>query len=111
MTETTQQASVEKTVNVILRGIHIGSAFTPGRYPFTYAYDFYRSHPEFFGESDGTLLSRGETSQRVKDYAERTGQDHTQVLIALADGYLGEWNIQASTTDRMAALKDKNITL
>ena len=82
-------------------------AFTPGRYPNTYAYDFYRMHQDDFPDPPEFPVPRAVASRFIQQYAERTGQDLQAVLIALADGYLVEANVTASLQQRLDALADK----
>src|SRR5690606_20865760 len=65
--------------------------FTPGRYPYTYAYDYMRSHADEFdlrppkGEQ---WLSRGDCAAAFRD-----NPDKDAICVLLADAYLREHNI------------------
>lgn len=70
-------------------------AFIPTRYPYTYAYDFVRSHhdivpPEILKDSNG---SRSETSAVVERWANSLGLDENDVCKVFADAYMAEYNI------------------
>jgi len=70
-------------------------AAIPGRYPYTYAYDFLRSNASVFGIPEG--LSRAEAARLLRDRlgAPDDGSpdpEVEQVCKALADAYLRENN-------------------
>lgn len=76
-----------------------------GRYPFTYAYDFFRAHADKFGVDRGEWTSsRAEASQKVKEYAAATGQNLADVLVALAEGYIEEHHERATHFEKVDAL-------
>lgn len=67
--------------------------FIPTRYPYTYAYDFVRSHPhmvpaEIADRHPDFRSSRAETSGLVKDWCESTGVNRERFSYNLADAYL-----------------------
>lgn len=76
--------------------------FVATRYPFTYAYDFARQHPKVIGL--GSIGSRGEASAAITVYAQATGQNRGDVVIALANGYLSENRIRSTFEGREARL-------
>lgn len=62
--------------------------FTEGRYPFTYAYDYFRTH-----YTPGSMKSRGETGAFIRRHCQARNLDFDQVVEDLADLYMAEWNI------------------
>lgn len=74
----------------------------PDRYPFTYGYDFFRSHGAAFGVPG--MLSRGEASQAITRYVAQTGQHREDVVVALADAYLAKYDIVATQEQKDAAM-------
>ena len=77
------------------------SSFIPGRYPYTYGYDFLRNHftevvPEATRNSIPApdLGSRGEMAQFCKAWAVEEGySDYTDIVTVFADAYLLENSI------------------
>lgn len=59
----------------------------PTRYPYTYAYDFFRQNVP-------GNLSRAECSQIVKAWAVKNHREPYEVVCALADAYLIHNNVQ-----------------
>lgn len=102
----TPTGTVHDTVRDILASRSSGESFTPGRYPFTYAYDFFRAHAAEFGAdpSDDRVGSRSGASGLVTEYANATGQKREDVLVALADAYLELFHVRATAEERQAAL-------
>lgn len=82
---------------------------SPSRFPVTYAYDFYRSHAEAFGEESG-LRSRGDAATMVRAYCERTGQDRGLVVIALAMAYLRHNDILTTDEELDEALAAQDVS-
>ena len=86
------------------------SAFIPGRYPYTYAYDFVRSYPNVVPDSHPkqqwlALLgteSRAETSVLIRCWAQLSGLNHRMLLIALADAYCEIERIAVSAEVKLA---------
>jgi hypothetical protein len=68
------------------------SGFIPARYPYTYAYDYVRSHPQAFGLAG--LLSRADTSQWLDS---RVGSENEKVAVCqlLAEALLREEHISS----------------
>jgi hypothetical protein len=97
------QPTVHDIIDQVLVRPEVTFPFNAGRYPFTYAYDFFRQHVVAFG-GPAAMLSRAEASRAVREYAERTGQDREQVLLALADAYMVEGSIGATQAEKDAAL-------
>ncbi len=72
--------------------------FSPARYPYTYACDFIRQHPNvvppevrsnpniayLFGE----MMARSEASQVLKVWAEYEGRDNEDMARVLADAFI-----------------------
>lgn len=89
----------------VAEGIDVATAASPGerfsatRWPFTYAYDFVRQHPEAFGvtsdkileveEGESHFLSRGGCSQVLRD---RLGVDSSDPLyVAVCERLAGAY--------------------
>ena len=65
--------------------------FSPSRYPYTYAYDFMLEHSQYLPLTVQTSVRVGlcaGAANALKDWCNRTGEDHEQALTALADAYL-----------------------
>jgi hypothetical protein len=74
----------------------LGLRFIPSRYPYTYAADFLRGHPDMVpawlrDELDG---SRGSASQVRTKWAERLGIDDREAAEILANAYLEENKVE-----------------
>lgn len=90
---------------------------TESRYPFTYAYDFLRSHPSAFGLREGRVSgetwSRGDMAGKLrqmiqsnlgfgstrweeltKDQRELVSQEQHRLACLLADAYIREHNLR-----------------
>jgi len=70
--------------------------FIESRYPYTYAYDFLKSHPELVPvrHVDAYFAgSRALTSVIVRRWAEDEEIDHDQLVRVLADAYMKEHHI------------------
>ena len=105
MTNTTE---VQRTTAAILDRLRdSGEPFIPTRYPFTYAYDFARNHADDFDFPH--YLSRAETSAWVTHYADITGQDRGDVVVALADGYIAQWNVKVTDEQKADALAHQRL--
>lgn len=78
---------VANRIDAIERTPPPGMAFSPTRYPYTYAYDYMRSHAEQFGLPNN--LSRAECAGIVR------GEHKEAVVRLLADAYLREHHIEA----------------
>lgn len=65
--------------------------FTPTRYPYTYAYDYLKTHAQEFGLSDKPFvtLSRSDCAELF-----RGNPNKDEICRLLADAYLREWNIK-----------------
>lgn len=68
-------------------------SFIPSRYPFTYAYDFVRSHtPQMYG--------RGEVAGLLRQFMHGDDEARTRVCFELADAYIREHGIVVTDEDR-----------
>ena len=100
------------TITRIEHGPNPVNTFTPGRYPFTYAYDYVRSHAGAFGITAPGLLSRAEVSK----YIVRDTDDpahRVRTCIVLAHAYMREHHIKAPYDQTTAALRahaDRGVT-
>ena len=91
----------------------IGTQFTPSRYPFTYAYDYARSHADsLWPDLDGGL-SRTETAGRLRCETGVTSSEtgprrvaHDSMLCLLADRYLDENDIDSDVSVRLNRLRE-----
>lgn len=98
LTTTTSPLDViDAAVNAIERVIS-GSKFIAGRYPYTYAYDYVRSHWVVFKEVlglPGPMPSRSEMSAHLQVFCPdpRLAQE---MITRLADAYLREHHIERS---------------
>lgn len=61
--------------------------FTPGRYPYTYAYDYMREHWFEFGIQNG--MSRGDCAAYFRD-----NPDKDAICVLLADAHMRKYNIE-----------------
>lgn len=66
--------------------------FTEDRYPYTYAYDYLRTHWEQFGLE--RWLSRGECAALFRGPDGELREDKEQICELLADAYLRQWHIE-----------------
>lgn len=103
--------AVARHVAAALAGAETAVGFTPGRFPVTYAYDFFRNHlTTFLPDHVDVLVSRGEASQLVRQYCAATGQDRGEVLVALALGHMAELRIgppRAEVQEALATAREK----
>jgi hypothetical protein len=77
------ESRVELTIN----------SFIPGRYPYTYAYDFLRAHPADFGVTDQrSLMSRAEAAGWLECQVS-SETERIEICLRLADAYIRENNI------------------
>ena len=65
--------------------------FSPTRWPYTYAYDFMRTHGRHFGGLD--VGSRQAASDMLECICATTGEDESEAQIALAYAYCREQGI------------------
>jgi hypothetical protein len=80
-------ATIESKADLRVNG------FTPTRYPYTYAYDYLRSHQVEFGVTgQRDLMSRGETSAWLNGQVS-SPEEKISVCYQLADAYIRENNI------------------
>lgn len=65
---------------------------TPGRYPFTYAYDHLRAHRDEYGIPDDVGSSRGDMAGWLRDRLGLDSQDPSYVTLVrgLADRHIAE---------------------
>lgn len=75
------------TIRVIESAPPFSMQFTPGRYPYTYAYDYMREHWADFGLN--SLLSRGDCANYF-----RGNPDKDAICVLLADAYMRQYNIE-----------------
>jgi len=68
-----------------------GEAFIPGRYPYTYGWDYARSHASEIGWLDDSTLSRSSVSRFFHDAF--GDDDVVTAATMLADAYLREHHI------------------
>lgn len=86
MSEGLSPKKVRRVIKDIEERPEATSQFTANRYPYTYAYDYLRSHPEDFGLPRG--LARMDCASLLKN-----NKDKEKICVLLADAYLREWNI------------------
>lgn len=76
-----------------------GETFIPTRYPYTYAYDYLRSHATDFGIDQDTAGSRSATAGWLRQHLGYGSDDprHLPIVEALADAYMKLWRIERSS--------------
>lgn len=90
------------------------SSYIPGRWPYTYAADFMRSHPELLPtsvrEAVGTIDSRHAASQAVGRWAQEVGAPADEIKAILADAYLEQHHISLGFADDERAAHRRKVT-
>lgn len=74
----------------------------PSRYPFTYAYDFLRTHAAIYGLPIG--MSRGEAGVAITRFCENMGLDRGEIVAQLADAYLIVNDVEMPLAERKTLL-------
>lgn len=83
--------AIENVITAIKLKRPASNPFIPTRYPYTYAYDYMRSHVHDFDLPDG--ISRGECSMVLTGWCAITGEDKETSVVRLANAYMQEFNI------------------
>jgi hypothetical protein len=77
--------------------VELKESFTPTRYPYTYACDYFRQNVT--GD-----FSRGEASGLIREHAERAGIEADELFIEMADRYLRAAGVVVSDGDKADAM-------
>lgn len=78
---------IRRIIHSIENAEPVRNSFIEGRYPYTYAYDYVRSHQRQFG-IPGEMRSRADVSAMYRD-----SPDKEAIVRLLADAYCREHNI------------------